>query len=200
MDDKKTIKSATVAMLIVAVVDGDIDEIKRLVDSGLDVNEANEYGETALMYAAQGQKLDVLECLIGLGSDVNAACSKGTRAVMAVAYGGLLDCMSMLLAAGAKVDGGDDQGDTALMCAVRGARHRLNNDDDGQFKACIKLLLDAGCDVDALDARGRKAGDLVLELKDCWILEMIEAERERRELWSSIGESASNSRVDKLRI
>ena len=58
--------------LQLAAEDGDLEKVKRLVDSGADISFADELGMTALHYAAKGEHLPVMRFLIDAGADVNA--------------------------------------------------------------------------------------------------------------------------------
>jgi ankyrin repeat protein len=55
-----------------AAQDGDLDEVRRLLAEGLDVNAFDEISMTPLHYAAEHEHLEVCRCLIGAGANVNA--------------------------------------------------------------------------------------------------------------------------------
>ena len=46
------------------------DEVRALLDGGADINEGNEFGKTALMYAAHYDLADTVTLLLGRGADV----------------------------------------------------------------------------------------------------------------------------------
>ena len=60
--------------LHVAALGGDMDEVKRLVEAGADVNAVSVYQATPLHWAVQGSsvKPDILSYLVEHGADVNA--------------------------------------------------------------------------------------------------------------------------------
>jgi ankyrin repeat protein len=55
--------------LIDAVTKNDLDEVRRLLNNGADLNAGE--GMTALMYAAQGGHFEVAKLLVENGADVN---------------------------------------------------------------------------------------------------------------------------------
>jgi ankyrin repeat protein len=55
-----------------AVQDGDLDEVRRLVADGDDVNAFDDLGKTPLHYAVDREHVDVARYLIEHGADVNA--------------------------------------------------------------------------------------------------------------------------------
>ena len=61
--------------LINAAFQGDLDTVKKALDAGADVNAVDEYGQTALMLAAESlgvyNKKDIIELLLQRGADVS---------------------------------------------------------------------------------------------------------------------------------
>jgi len=58
-----------------AAARGDFEEVKRLVESGADINEQDwEYGETALCMAVGAGNYSVAKYLVEAGADVNLGC------------------------------------------------------------------------------------------------------------------------------
>ena len=55
-----------------AVQDGDLDEVRRLVADGDDVNAFDDLGKAPLHYAVDREHVDVARYLIEHGADVNA--------------------------------------------------------------------------------------------------------------------------------
>ena len=55
-----------------AAEDGDVEEVKKLLDEGYQPNLFDELGKTPLHYAAMRGHLDVMNVLLAAGADVNA--------------------------------------------------------------------------------------------------------------------------------
>ena len=80
-------------------------ELRRMIESGSDVNEADENGVTALMLAAMQGRAACVRVLIQAHAVVDAKDSHGhTALVHAVIQGKSLDCVKALIDAGADVD------------------------------------------------------------------------------------------------
>ena len=60
-----------------AALDGDIDEVQRQLDAGVDPNLKSSKGATPLFYAVYGGHLEIVELLITRGADVNAVYLNG---------------------------------------------------------------------------------------------------------------------------
>lgn len=89
--------------LIDAASVGDDAEVRRLVESGVDVNTADGSGYTALMDAA-GIHESTLTLLIALGADVNALDDNRVSALYLAAYRGSASAMKILMEAGADAE------------------------------------------------------------------------------------------------
>jgi len=74
--------------LLEAIMDGDIERAKSLIDAGADVNARDIDGWTPLMYAALNGHTEIVELLIESGADVNAkGALRGTALLLAAAKG-----------------------------------------------------------------------------------------------------------------
>ncbi|MEM9077044.1 MAG: ankyrin repeat domain-containing protein [Bacteroidota bacterium] len=62
-----------------AIVKGDIDTVKKLIDLGEDVNRKS-LGMTPLQYAARYNRADIAEVLLANGANVKKRCDKGYTA------------------------------------------------------------------------------------------------------------------------
>lgn len=103
--------------LILAVNKGDTAEVRRLIESGADVNAANNAGVTPLMNAGGTGNKEAVELLIQKGADVNHRTSGNYTALMQAALVGQLEIIKVLLDAGADPTVQDTGGRTALAYA-----------------------------------------------------------------------------------
>jgi len=122
-----------------AVYEGNVDEVRRLLDAGADPTLANAYGATAMGLAAEVADTEILRLLLDAGADPDSPNPEGQTALMAVARTGNVEAAKLLLDRGATVDARERWGgQTALMWASA-RRH----------PEMIELLLAHGADVDA---------------------------------------------------
>ncbi|GAB0098987.1 uncharacterized protein DMENIID0001_148040 [Sergentomyia squamirostris] len=95
-----------------ALKNGDLDQVKDLVEKKVvDINEAIE-GRTPLHFAADYGQSDVLEYLISKGADVNALDKHGISVLLAAIWEGHINCVKILLNRGASKEGSAPDGTT----------------------------------------------------------------------------------------
>lgn len=63
-----------------AIVKGDFETVKKMIELGSDVNERSD-GKTPLMYAARYNRVDIIKLLIKKGANIKARDRKGNTAV-----------------------------------------------------------------------------------------------------------------------
>src|SRR5690606_33788265 len=121
---------------------GDVDEAKRLIAAGADVNATNNYGINAMLLAADIASTELIQLLLKHGVDPETANADGETPLHLVARAGNIEAARALLKAGAKVDPREKFGEqTPLMWAVV-RRH----------PAMVDFLLEQGADVNARSA------------------------------------------------
>jgi len=124
--------------LLKAVIEGDVDQIMTMLDSGAMVDFIDQDGETSLMKASASDRSDIVFVLLKAGADVNFRDKHGRTALMAACDQGHEFIVSALLEGGAAVDLKDEEGRTALiMASARGSG------------PSVMALLAAGATVDA---------------------------------------------------
>lgn len=70
---------AEVSSFCIAIIKGDFDTVKKLIELGEDVNQKSN-GMTPLHYAAKYNRVEIAELLIAKGAKVSTKCSKGYTA------------------------------------------------------------------------------------------------------------------------
>ena len=127
--------------LIRATANGlSFEDLKLLLDTGIDVNQTDEDGTSAVYVAAQCGNLRCIKSLVNLGADVNSRDKEERTALFAAAKIGDLACVKNLIDLRADVNAIDKHGSTALMVAAAA----------GYFD-CVKELAKLGNNVDSAD-------------------------------------------------
>lgn len=144
------------------------------------------------MYASAFGRMDALRWLLDAGADVEARNNHGITALMDAAMSAEWRCMQALIEAGCELDAADNDGETALMFLVSDGD--LDNVDDlNACKKSLSILLEAGCSLDRVGSEDGTAEAYAREMRSMDLASMIAAERERRQLIRSVGESAPRS-------
>lgn len=127
-----------------AAASGNVAEVKRLLDKGVEVNTKDGKGRTPLILAAKGSNtLEVVKALLEKGADVNEK-SNGETPLSVAANFGNLEVVRALIARGADVNATNSAiAWTPLMVAAW--RKHLE---------VVKVLIERGADVNAADKNG----------------------------------------------
>jgi ankyrin repeat protein len=133
---------------------GDIQELKRLISAGHDVNEKDDGGWTALHEAEASGNIEIAKLLIENGADVNAAAGNGTTALFWAAFNANKNMVKFLLESGANPNQPADGGVVPLHVVVY---ERGKMPDEDTALEIVKLLVEAGADINHGDQRGAAA-------------------------------------------
>jgi ankyrin repeat protein len=152
--------------------------MKLLLERGADINAKSKRGRTVLTYAAASCATDNVKFYLDNGADINVREITGDTALILASCEDCCDTVKVLLDRGADVNAKNAVGFTALISAVSGClaksvavENKISVDSRCPFDRAtngpsylecplgraIKLLLDAGADVNARDDNGRTA-------------------------------------------
>jgi ankyrin repeat protein len=131
-------------MLNDACAKGDIKEVEKLLDKGVDINGATFYSQdTPLVYAIRNGHAETVNLLIDRGADI--ACNNNAPLVVAV-WKGDAKIVQLILDRNVDVNAKDSDGDTPLILATREGHTEI-----------VKLLLDSGANIEARNDNGNTA-------------------------------------------
>ncbi|HEX6097312.1 MAG TPA: M56 family metallopeptidase [Thermoanaerobaculia bacterium] len=124
--------------LVAAAQYGDLEAVRGLLDSGMDVDTLQDGDGTALIGAARGGQLAMVNYLLDRNADPNLACpGDGNPLIAAAAHGHALT-VQLLLDRGARIDDVVPGDENALITAARFGRTKV-----------VELLINRGADVNA---------------------------------------------------
>jgi ankyrin repeat protein len=130
--------------LIGAADEGRTRVVERLVQAGARVNAQDERGTTALYFAAQGNYTGIIEVLLDAGADPNLF-EELEAPLHIAAFKGAIEAAKILAWRGANLEARFN-GRTALHAAASANSTRI-----------VRVLVEAGADVEAVDFDGRNA-------------------------------------------
>ncbi|GAB4813631.1 hypothetical protein N2152v2_000677 [Parachlorella kessleri] len=121
---------------------GAVEVIQILVAAGASAEERDRQGQTAIMYAAQGDSADAIRALVAAGASINARDNRGRTALHGFArHGQQAATFQALLEAGADINAADAEGVTVLLAAVKAVNAEA-----------ASLITKAGADLDAANS------------------------------------------------
>ena len=135
------------ALLLAAVVDGDAEEVRRLLegDDAADPNATNRYGNSALTLAASNGHAACLIHLLKAGANPDAVDGRRVPALSSASMAGNVACVQILLDASANASQASPRGRTALHHACRNT----------SSLPCVEVLLSSpSVEVDSVDYEG----------------------------------------------
>jgi uncharacterized protein len=119
---------------------GDIEEARRLIAAGMDVNALESDGTSAVLWAAYQADPDLVRVLISAGADPNTANNFGVTPLLQASRYGDAPTIAALLEGGADITAATRAGETPLHAAAR----------TGRVEG-VKLLLEHGADPNAVE-------------------------------------------------
>ena len=113
-----------------------MNEARRILHAGAEINVRDKFGDTALIVAIRDGLTDFAQEVLAAGADPNFAGGARDTPLVVAAWYGDLKIAKILLGRGVPVDGANYHDETALMAASQTCV-------DGKM---VQLLLDAGAD------------------------------------------------------
>jgi ankyrin repeat protein len=101
-----------------AARNGNVTDVRELINSGANINERNHKGWTPLMTAAYKGRLPMVSELLNKGANINSRSNDGQTALLYAAFWGYLPVVKLLLNRGANINVRSGFGYNALMLAV----------------------------------------------------------------------------------
>lgn len=164
---------------------GDVENLRRLLASGVNLETRDDEGQTALLNAVQGPNPEAVKVLMQAGADREARDGESATPLMWAVrsafeehYDRALAVVNLLLDSGADVNAKTDSGATALIYAVTHGHSEL-----------AELLIKAGADVNVVTSAGWSALEYATEycVRDGEVLEVLAAAGARSMLRGSAG-------------
>lgn len=146
-----------------------------LINSGANLEDEDDYGNTALIYAARLGDVDLFNMLLDIGASINHTNIEGENIMLAAADKGNLEILELTLDIGIDINSVDKDGETAIMKAA----------SNGQIKA-ISMLLDRGADCYLTSKYGWKVDTFVAFNNDFEILDLLNSRGVKRDNWSEL--------------
>jgi cytohesin len=147
-----------------AVLRGQTEIAKLLIQGGLPLNRRTSEGSTYLSDAALKGKKEVVQLLLAHGANVNAENQTGGTPLHDAALGGNPDVIKLLLDHGARIDAQDKDSDaTPLMVAASLGR-----------SGAVAILLQSGANANRKDRFGRTALDRARQANDPATIKLLE--------------------------
>lgn len=106
-------------LLLDAARDGLVEDAKRLIESGANVNARDSAGRTPLMFAANAGDTKLARLLLEKGADPNTRCDDGSTPLMKASQYGYEGMLKLLQAKGADMRSSDGKGLSTLISAEK---------------------------------------------------------------------------------
>lgn len=155
--------------LFMAAKEGQVDFVKKLLDMGAGVNDADIRGNTPLSACAWGDRNEAAEVLIQHGANVNQPDSQGQTPLFRACSSVSKNVVRLLLNHKCNVNQATTDKKTPLMAALPSYYnyHVAGKKISDMLNIC-EMLIEAGCNLDSQDDRGRTALHLAVESDDVY--------------------------------
>ncbi|WP_295162859.1 ankyrin repeat domain-containing protein [uncultured Brachyspira sp.] len=99
----KNIKIENLDNIHIACLYGDLNKIKKLISSGVNINSKDFSNRTPLMYAAEDGAVETIEYLLKNGADINETDVKGDSALIIAIKNNNIKASQLLIEKGADI-------------------------------------------------------------------------------------------------
>jgi len=135
----------TATSLHQAIINGDIDKVRSILESGVDINVRDSQKWTPLHTAVNNQKNDIVQLLLDKNADVNLINNRGEAPMHLAVKSGQKNVVELLIAKGADVNAIDARFNNPLSLAQKGGHKEIAEllikhgakeprlDEDGSF-------------------------------------------------------------------
>jgi ankyrin repeat protein len=161
--------------IMMAAMQGNVEHLGTLLDSGGDPDGKDAIGVTPLHWAAFCGHAGICTRLLQASANVAARDQEGRTPLHVASYESHAEVIQALIAAGADLLAPDKMGWTPLHCAV----------SNGQAATC-KQLIEAGADPLCRDSEGKSAMDLAKHFGNESTVSLLEGTQEAAELLSCV--------------
>jgi ankyrin repeat protein len=155
------------SLLVQAAIDGDLAQVRHLVEVGGDLNQADEYGWLPIHRAAALDRGRVVAYLLAAGSTIEARGTDGWTPLHLACVSGSSSAVAALVKGGADVNAVSRGGNTplhlALVAVVSKQYAHLHRQSLRYVRKTIELLLAAGANPVVLDSQGRTPASIARE-------------------------------------
>ncbi|KAL7806694.1 ankyrin repeat-containing domain protein [Trichoderma aethiopicum] len=129
--------------LHVAAEYGPLEAVEMLLHLGANIDQTDEFGQTALLIAIYNENWDIADWLLKAGADIKADSREGYTPLLRAVMGNQDHIVEQLLRMGADANAVDDDGYSSLHLAVSRGNSTI-----------IRQLLDAGANINAVTELG----------------------------------------------
>ena len=163
-DDVNTSADRGYTSFIYASQNGHVEVVRFLIENGADVNVSSNNGTNALIEASSNGHIEVVKLLIENGAGVNTFNNYEQTPLIEASKKGHVEIVRLLLNEGANVKAGAFENRTSLFYASEAGQSDItstientsdvNSNTINIYLKIIKLLIDNGADVNAIDDTG----------------------------------------------
>jgi ankyrin repeat protein len=131
--------------ILEAAREGQTEQVRRLIQEGVNVNVKGSNGNTPLHNASCRGHVDTVRYLLDSGANVNVKGWNGYTPLIDASWNGALEVVGILLDNGASVNDENDYGETALHCKFvdcrlngEQPRHKTNTSPCRRLRSCLR--------------------------------------------------------------